>query len=148
MLCRDIMKADIECVSPETPARQAACKMRDRNVGFLPVCDHAMRPVGTVTDRDIALRLVAEDGSATAPVQSIMTGGVVCCRPEDDLNYARELMAQHRISRIICVDRSGRIEGVISLSDITELDEKLGAATLREVSSREARGDSQRQPAH
>lgn len=148
MLCKDIMKADIECISPESPAREAAGKMRDRNVGFLPVCDRAMHPVGTVTDRDIAVRLVAEDGASTAPVQSIMTREVVCCRPEDDLNYARELMAQNQVSRIICVDRSGRIEGVISLSDIADLDEKLGAATLREVSSREARGDSRHQAAH
>jgi CBS domain-containing protein len=145
MLCKDIMKTDIECVSPATSIEDAAGKMRDQNVGFLPVCDEGMKTVGTVTDRDIAVRLVAEGGASTAPVESIMTRDIIYCRPEDDLNYARELMAQSQVSRIICANRRGRIEGIISLSDITALDEQLGAATLREVSAREARGDSHRE---
>jgi CBS domain-containing protein len=142
MQCKDIMKTDIECVSPETPSREAARTMRDQKIGFLPVCDEQMRPVGTVTDRDLAIRLVADDAASTTPVREVMTSDVVYCRPEDDLNYARELMAQRRISRILCANRTGRIEGVISLSDITALDAQLGAATLLEVSTREARGDS------
>jgi CBS domain-containing protein len=140
MLCQDIMKTDVECVSPQTPVRDAARKMRDQNVGFLPVCDPAMRPVGTLTDRDIAIRLVAEDQPATTPVDRIASRDVIACRPEDDLDYARELMAQKQISRIMCINRSGRIEGVISLSDIVECDDIAGALTLREVSGREARG--------
>ncbi len=51
MLCSEVMKTDVECVSPNTSVREAARKMRDNNVGFLPVCDGHMRVLGTVTDR-------------------------------------------------------------------------------------------------
>src|SRR5262249_47263149 len=58
MRCEEIMKRDIECVSPKTSASEAARRMRDQNVGFLPVCQPEKKVVGTVTDRDIAVRLV------------------------------------------------------------------------------------------
>jgi CBS domain-containing protein len=146
MLCRDIMKTDVECVSPFTTAEEAARRMRDQNVGFLPVCGERMQALGTVTDRDIAVRLVAEGRSLDTPVDMLMTTEVVACRPEDDLDYARELMAQSHKSRIICINREGRIEGVISLSDIAQIDDSSGAVTLRQVSEREWRGDSGHQP--
>jgi CBS domain-containing protein len=145
MLCKDLMKLDVECVSPQTSIRDAARKMRDQNVGFLPVCDEKKRVVGTVTDRDIAIRVMAEDQPGTTPVGAVLTPEVIACRPEDDLDYARELMSRHRKSRIMCISYTGRIEGVISLSDIAQLDEEEGGRTLREVSARESRphGDGQ-----
>lgn len=142
MHCSQIMKTDIECVSPQTPVRDAARKMRDHGIGFLPVCDESMRPVGTLTDRDIAVRVVAEDGSLHAPVESCMTIAVVDCRSSDSIEDARDLMEQHQVSRIMCTNEQGRIEGIISLSDIVDLDEDSGAQTLRRVSQREVRGDS------
>jgi CBS domain-containing protein len=142
MNCEDIMKTDVECVSPEASIQATARKMREQNVGFLPVCDEGMRVVGTVTDRDLAIRAVAENLPASTPVAELMTREVISCRPEDDLLYARELMAQNFKSRIMCISRVGRLEGVISLSDIAQLDETAGIDTLRHVSSREARGDS------
>jgi CBS domain-containing protein len=140
MKCIDIMKTDIECVSPDTTVQAAARKMRDQNVGFLPVCDDGMRVSGTVTDRDIAIRAVAEGRSPETPVASLMSIDVIACRPEDPLSYARELMAQHHKSRIMCLSNTGRLEGVISLSDIAQVDEIAGLDTLRQVSSREVRG--------
>jgi CBS domain-containing protein len=139
MRCKDIMNADVECVSARTSVREAAQKMRDRNVGFLPVCDESMRAIGAVTDRDIAIRVVAEENKLSLPVESIMSLDVVSCFPDDDLGFARELMAQHHKSRIMCVNREGRLEGVISLSDIAQFDASAGAETLRQVSDREAR---------
>jgi CBS domain-containing protein len=142
MLCADIMKADVECVSAQSTIRDAAQRMRQRNVGFLPVCDDGMRALGAITDRDIAIRCVAENRAPSDSVETIVTREVIACRPEDDLSYARELMSQHQKSRIMCINRSGRLEGVISLSDIAQLDELAGASTLRQVSAREFRGDS------
>lgn len=142
MRCSEIMKTDIECASPQTTVRDAARKMRDQGIGFLPVCDETMRPVGTLTDRDIAVRAVAEGVSYSAPVEACMTSEVVDCRPSDSIEDARELMEQHQVSRIICTSREGRIEGIISLSDIVDVDEDSGAQTLRRVSQREVRGDS------
>jgi CBS-domain-containing membrane protein len=60
------------------------------------------------------------------------------------MSYARELLAQHQVSRMICVNGDRRIEGVINLSDITDLDASSGAHALREISRREVRGDSGR----
>ena len=60
MKCKDIMKTDIECVSPQASVQEAARKMRDQNIGFLPVCEANMKVIGTVTDRDITIRAVAE----------------------------------------------------------------------------------------
>jgi CBS domain-containing protein len=139
MKCRDIMKSDIECVSPSSTIQNAALRMREENVGFLPVCDESMRCVGTITDRDIAIRAVADGLPSNTAVDALMTPEVVSCSPQDDLAYARELMAQHHKSRIVCVNREGRIEGVISLSDIAQLSELSGIDTLRQVASREAR---------
>ena len=144
MLCSDLMKTDVECVSPQTWLRDAARRMRDQNVGFLPVCDEQMRVVGVVTDRDIAVRAVADDLPAATPVGEIMTLEVIACRPDDDAREARELMARHQKSRIMCLSESGRIEGVISLSDIAQFDEYVGASILREVASRESREDPAR----
>lgn len=140
MKCLDIMKTDIECVSADTSIQAAARKMRDQNVGFLPVCDEGMRVSGTVTDRDLAIRALAEGRPPATPVASLMSIDVIACRPDDPLSYARELMAQHHKSRIMCLSANGRLEGVISLSDIAQLDEVAGLDTLRQVSSREARG--------
>jgi len=141
MLCKDIMNSDVECVSAGSSLREAARKMRDRNVGFLPVCDKEMRPVGAVTDRDIAVRAVAENHNSTTSVDTVMSLEVIACRPDDDLNHARELMARHQKSRIMCTNSDGRLEGVISLSDIAQFDDSAGATILRHVSGREARSN-------
>ncbi|MGH8175796.1 MAG: CBS domain-containing protein [Steroidobacter sp.] len=142
MRCSEIMKTDVECVSPQTSVHDAARKMRDQSVGFLPVCDERMRPIGTLTDRDIAVRAVAGELSMSAPVEAHMTREVVSCSPGDDIEHARDLMEEHRVSRIMCTTRDGGIEGVISLSDIVDLDEEGGARTLSQISRREVRGDS------
>jgi CBS domain-containing protein len=133
------MKTDIECVAPTAALQQAAILMREANVGFLPVCNAEMNVMGTVTDRDIAIRAVAEGLPGSTPVQDLMTRYLVSCSPNDELDHARELMAQHHKSRILCINSTGRLEGVISLSDIAQLSEVTGIETLREVASREWR---------
>lgn len=139
--CQQIMKRDVECLSPRDAVHDAARKMRDENIGFLPVCDEAMQVLGTVTDRDIAIRLVAEQRPSSTAVEQIMTKEVVACRPEDDISEAEELMAERRKSRIMCVEDDGTLVGVISLSDIAELDGSRAASTLDRVSRRETRSE-------
>jgi CBS domain-containing protein len=118
MRCESIMKREVECVMPQTTAQDAAQRMRDDGIGFLPVCDESRKVLGTVTDRDLATRVLAEGRPASTRVDSVLTREVVACRPEDDLRRAEELMAQHQKSRIMCVDDTGALVGVISLSDI------------------------------
>jgi CBS domain-containing protein len=140
MLCSEIMKRSVECLSSDQTAREAARRMRQANVGFLPICDDEMHIIGTITDRDIAVRVVAEGRQVDTPVGELMSGDVVSCRPEDDVRKAEQLMGENRKSRILCVDESGRLVGVISLSDIAQYEEASRAAmTMREVTAREAR---------
>jgi CBS domain-containing protein len=141
MRCNEIMKRAVECISPQDTVQSAARRMRDEQVGFLPVCDSEKKVLGTVTDRDLAIRVLAEARAATTtPIADVFTRDVVACRPQDSLSKAEELMAGHRKSRILCLDDDGRLAGVISLSDIAEAESGSRAAkTMRAVSQRKAR---------
>lgn len=140
MRCEQIMKKDVECATPRDSIESVAVKMRDQNVGFMPVCDEEMKVLGTLTDRDIAVRLVAQGKPASTPVEEIMTKDCVSCSPSDDLARAEELMAQNQKSRIMCTDEEGCLLGVISLSDIAQHQSGDSASrTLRQVSEREAK---------
>ncbi len=140
MRCDEIMKRNVECVSPRDTAEDAARKMRDENLGFLPVCDQSRKVLGTLTDRDIAVRVVAEGKPCSALVEDVMTGEVVACAPEDDLLDAQRRMAEKHKSRIMVCDQAGRLVGVISLSDLAQ-HQGGGEASeiLRQVSERESR---------
>jgi CBS domain-containing protein len=140
MRCEHVMKHNVECVSPRDTVQAAAMRMRDENVGFLPVCDQERMVLGTITDRDLAIRVLADGRAAETTVQEVMTREVIACRPEDDLRRAEELMTRNHKSRIMCVNESGVLAGVISLSDIAQREKANRAAqTMRGVSDREAR---------
>lgn len=140
MRCEEIMKRDVHCTSPNQSAEVAARRMRDQNVGFLPVCDDSGRVVGAVTDRDLTTRVMAEGRPGQTPVEIVMSREVIACRKEDDVQHAEELMARHRKSRIMCIDEDERLVGVISLSDIAQHERGSRASdTLRQVSAREVR---------
>jgi CBS domain-containing protein len=137
MLCSDIMKSEPECMGPTVPVIEAARRMLEANIGFLPVCDPSGTVLGTITDRDITIRVVARQLPLTTPIGQVMTHEVVTCSATDDVGRARQLMERHRKSRIICVDAEGHLQGVISLSDMAELGD--ASNTLREVAQRESR---------
>jgi CBS domain-containing protein len=139
MKCQDVMKRTVHCAQREDTVQNAAKTMRDKQIGFLPVCE-GDRVVGTLTDRDIAVRLATTDRTAAAAqVREIMTEEVVSCRPDDDLAEAERLMATRQKSRIVVTDASGALCGVISLSDIATRDTATRAAvTLKNVATREA----------
>ena len=137
MLCEEIMRRDVKCVDPDDTAQSAARVMLDENVGFLPVCEHG-RVVGAVTDRDIAIRLVAGGLSCSARISDVMTKDILSCSPSDDVREAQKLMAEKRKSRIICLDDRGHLAGIISLSDLAKKESGLAAQILGEISSREA----------
>ncbi|HEU5060603.1 MAG TPA: CBS domain-containing protein, partial [Kofleriaceae bacterium] len=101
MQCRDLMRRPVELVSPAQSAVTAARAMREKNIGFLAVCDLAGHLVGVVTDRDLAVRVLGEERDPIAtPVADIMSSQLVTCRPEDPLAQAEALMREHRKSRI------------------------------------------------
>ena len=138
MRCSDLMKSDVACVTPLTTVQEAGRLMRERNIGFLPVCGAAGEPLGAITDRDLATRVCAEGLSSKTLVREIMTDGTVACRATDPLTLAERLMSGHRISRVMVTDDSGVLVGVISLSDVLEVDnDRRAARTIRSVVQRE-----------
>ena len=141
MLCLDLMKTEIETFREGDSVQDVARRMREVNIGFAPVCGADGRPVGTLTDRDIALRVCAEDRSASATrAGEVMTREAVTCHEGDPIEEAERLMARHRKSRIMVVDDEGRLVGVISLSDVVdEEDDDRAAETMRIISEREVR---------
>jgi CBS domain-containing protein len=139
MRCEEIMKRNVECLRTIDTVEAAAIKMRDENVGFLPICDDKKMVLGTLTDRDLAIRVIAAKKPGTTKVADVMSKEVVSCKPSDDVRRAEQLLAQFKKSRIMCLDEGGRLVGVISLSDIAQNDQDAQVArTLREVTAREA----------
>ena len=118
--CQDIMTKDPFCGMP-TDSVLIAQLMRDRDVGAVPICEshETMRLVGIVTDRDLALRVVAAgcDPKSTW-VRDVMTREVFTCRPEDDVQKALELMERRQVRRVPIVDRENRIVGIIAQADV------------------------------
>lgn len=137
MQCHEIMTPEVTSVSEDDAVLVAADRMRRSNLGFLPVVDRNGRLVGTITDRDIALRLVAEDLPSSTAVRAVMTRSVVACRATDGVQQAAELMVDNTVSRVICLDDRGRPVGVLSLSDLAMWEDERAADTLRRVRERE-----------
>ena len=96
MRCQEIMKREIECIDPAQSVQEAGRRMRDANVGFLPVCNSKGKVLGAITDRDIAIRIVAEGRPLTTAAADVMTREVVACRPDDDVTDAEQLMGRRQ----------------------------------------------------
>jgi CBS domain-containing protein len=118
MRARDIMTKKPECCTREQTARDAAEVMRDRDCGCVPVVDDAGRVVGIVTDRDLALRVIAGGKSIDTRLGEVMTASVECCGQDDDLRDVEQKMAELQVRRIPIVDAGGRCLGIISQADI------------------------------
>jgi CBS domain-containing protein len=118
MLVKDVMTRNVECVAPNDSLQDAARKMRDMDVGPMPVCDRD-RLAGMLTDRDIAVRAVADgkDPKATQ-VRDAMTPDVVYCFEDQNVEEAAELMRQRQIRRVLVLDRHKRLTGIVSLGDL------------------------------
>src|SRR5690349_19972571 len=111
MQCEEIIKREVKSVTQTDKVEYAARIMLDADLGFLPVCDDAEHVIGTITDRDLALRIVAEGAPGSSPVGLLMTHDVVACRPSDDLRRAEELMSERHKSRLMVTDDTGRLVG-------------------------------------
>jgi CBS domain-containing protein len=136
MIVRDVMTKGAECVSPAASLQEAARKMRDLDVGPLPVCEND-RLVGMVTDRDITVRAVAEGyHPRTATIKEVMTPDVVYCFEDQDVQQAANLMKQNQVRRLTVLNRDKRLVGIVSLGDLAVEtgDEHLTGRTLEEVS--------------
>lgn len=132
---REMMTGDPESVESDASAQDAAKTMRKLNVGAVPVIAGG-RVQGIVTDRDIAVRVIAENRSpAKVKVSEIATSDPVCVSPETEMSKASALMAQHQIRRLPVVE-DGRLVGMLSLGDLSvEGNVREAGKALKEISS-------------
>ena len=121
MQVRDVMTTNPECVTPGATVREAAQLMQRENVGIVPVVEEkgSKRLLGVVTDRDIAIRVVAEGRDAGSRVSEIMSSGKIkTCTPDDDVNEAMEVMANEQVRRVPIIDDRGALVGIVAQADI------------------------------
>jgi len=138
MRCIDVMRQPVQVCRDSESVAVAARRMRDGNIGFLPVVGADGRTLGVLTDRDIVVRVCAEGHSARrTAVKDAMTVGVVACGPLDDLTTVQELMRRHRKSRVLVQEVDGHPVGVVSIADLAQHMEPETARTLRAVVRRE-----------
>jgi CBS domain-containing protein len=136
MKLKDIMTKDVECVRPGDSLQEAARKMKDLDVGPMPVCGDDDKIVGMLTDRDIAIRAVAEGKDPrTTKVQDAMSEDVAWCFEDQDSGEAAELMRERQVRRLLVMSREKRLVGIVSLGDLaTEGKKKQAGETLQAVS--------------
>jgi len=119
--CSEVMTSTPVCCLPNDTAVRAAELMKRDNVGSIPVVenDQSRKLVGIVTDRDLALKIVAEGRDArSTKVEAVMSGSVVTCLGDDDLQKALDAMAKHQLRRIPVVDSSNKVVGIIAQADV------------------------------
>lgn len=135
MIVSDAMTAQVVTSKPSDSIKATARIMRDVDTGVVPVSDNG-KVVGMVTDRDIVLRVVAEGGSVDGPVSAIMTPDVLTCREDDNLADAAALMGSHQLRRLIVLNESGKLAGILSLGDIAhDYGAKKVGLALEEISA-------------
>ncbi len=118
MLISDVMTRAVEFITPDETLQHAATKMKELGIGPLPVLENA-GVVGMLTDRDIAVRAVADGRDPRkTKVRDVMSGELVCCYEDQDVEVAAHLMRDQQIRRVLVVDRDKQLVGIVSLSDL------------------------------
>ena len=122
MHIRDVMTPNPKCVSPNDSIQSAARIMRDEDTGVVPICE-GDRAVGIITDRDIVVRAIAEDGQLNRPVRDFATKNVVSVTPDMSTREAAELMSEHQVRRLPVVEGE-RLVGIVSIGDLAVKEAK------------------------
>ena len=128
MKIQNAMSCEVKIADPDMPVRQAARMMLEIDVGALPVGEND-RLVGMITDRDIAVRAVAEGKGPDTPVREVMSPDICYCFEDEELDEVAVNMAEMRVRRLPVVNRDKRLVGIISLGDIALAGGTDGPAT-------------------
>jgi CBS domain-containing protein len=135
MLLRDVMTAQVVTAAPDRTVREVAELMRERNVGSVVIVEDA-RPAGFVTDRDLALSVIADGRDFGDHVADHASSPVITAEPSMDVEEGAELMVRHGVRRLVIVDE-GRLRGIVTLDDLAS---RTGDAELAaQLSSRVTR---------
>ena len=132
----DAMTSNPCAIDANKSVAHAAKMMKDEDVGLAPIVE-GDRLVGTLTDRDIATRVVAEGKDPqTTIVRDVASMNVITVEPDQDLDEALQLMAQHQIRRLPVVENGGKLVGVVAQADVAkEADSKRVGQMVEEISS-------------
>ena len=136
MQLREIMTRDVEVVKSDASLKQAASKMKDLNVGLIPVC-MGEKLGGILTDRDITVRATAEGRDPLkTKVSDIMSQEVAYCFEDQEIEEAASLMEVKQIRRLPILSRDKKLVGIVSLGDLAVHtgNKQLAGETLKEVS--------------
>lgn len=139
MKVKEMMHKGVEWVSPDTPVTTLAKKMKKYDVGALPVGEND-RLIGMVTDRDIAVRGVANGKDISKlTARDVMTKGVIWCRASDSANDAARLMETKHVRRLPVINESKRMVGMLSLGDISHAaSQRTATEVIKAVSAHHA----------
>jgi CBS domain-containing protein len=138
MLLRDVMTAEVVTAAPDRTVREIAELMRERNVGSVVIVGDGGAPVGFVTDRDLALSVIADGRDFGDHVADHASSPVISAEPSMDVEEGAELMVRHGVRRLVIVD-AGRLSGIVTLDDLSsrtgdaELASQLSSRVTRAV---------------
>lgn len=137
--CSEVMTNNPVCCLPNDTVANVAELMNSGNIGSIPIIENEQtkKIIGIVTDRDLTLKIVAKGLDAkSTKVETVMTGKVVTCRADDDLQKALDAMAEHQLRRIPVVDGDNKIVGIIAQADVaTRIDQpEKTAEMVKEIS--------------
>jgi len=132
--CNEVMTKNPVCCLPNDMVAKVAQLMKSKDIGPVPIIENEQtkKLVGIVTDRDLALKIVAEGREAkSTKAEEVMTRKVVTCRGEDDVQKALDAMSEHQLRRIPVVDNDNRIVGIIAQADVaTRVDQPAKTAEV------------------
>ena len=117
---REAMTSGPATVEPGATAREAARLMKSKDVGSLPVVE-GDRLVGMITDRDLAIRLVGEGKSVDTPVGELASKDVVTIDPQQEVEEAARLMAEHQLRRLPVCEEDGKLVGILAQADVAQI---------------------------
>ena len=120
---KDLMTPDVQVIGPDATIAEAARFMRDGDFGMMPVGEND-RMIGVISDRDIAVRAVAEGLDGNAKVREVMSDGVRWAYDDEPVERAVAIMGAHQIRRLPIVNRDKRLVGIVALGDIAVKERK------------------------
>ena len=131
----DLMSRDVKVISPDTTIREAATQMLEGDFGMLPVGEND-RLIGAITDRDIAIRAVAQGKEGHTKVREVMSEGIAWVFEDQSVEDAAKMMSERQVRRLPVVDRKKRLVGIVALGDFAVESSEIrpAAEALSEIS--------------
>jgi len=132
---KDLMSRDVKVIRPDITIGEAAKKMRDGGFGMMPV-EEGDRMIGTISDRDIAIRAVAEGKDANTKVRDVMSEGVAWVYEDESVERAAMIMSERQVRRLPVVNRDKRLVGILALGNFAVESSEIrpAAQALSEIS--------------